>query len=166
MAEIFVEQRGHQYVALRDKVIVSTGTTQADTAHRAHRLYPGDVVFGVQFERERSDHLTSGVGFSRCVNNAPESLPAMLSLEKSLPHDAESVMGVVRASDSLQIRSAHRIEVYAYPFLFFRSYIRAKSKSLCMMISNDAFADPPYRCSSVTLSTLSSINRSKIWGSP
>jgi hypothetical protein len=48
MAEIFMEQRGHQYVALRDKVIVSTGTTQADTAHRAHRLYPGDVVFGVR----------------------------------------------------------------------------------------------------------------------
>ena len=46
MAEIFVEQRGYQYVALRDKVIVSTGTTQADTADRAHRLYPGDVVFG------------------------------------------------------------------------------------------------------------------------
>ena len=48
MAEIFVEQRGHQHVALRDKVIVSTGTTQTDTAHRAHRLYPGDVVFGVR----------------------------------------------------------------------------------------------------------------------
>ena len=47
MAEIFVEQRGHQYVALRDKVIVSTGTTEADTAHRAHHLYPSDVVFGV-----------------------------------------------------------------------------------------------------------------------
>jgi hypothetical protein len=53
MAEIFVEQRGHQYVALRDKVIVSTGTTQADTAHRAHRLYPGDVVFGVSFDTRR-----------------------------------------------------------------------------------------------------------------
>ena len=47
MAEIFVEQRGHQYVALRGfKVIVSTGTTQQDTADRAHQLYPGDVVFG------------------------------------------------------------------------------------------------------------------------
>ena len=46
MAEIFVKQRGHQYVALRDKVIVSTGTTQQDTADRAHQLYPGDVVFG------------------------------------------------------------------------------------------------------------------------
>ena len=47
MAEIFVEQRGQQYVALRDKVIVSEGTTEEDTAHRARRLYPGDVVFGV-----------------------------------------------------------------------------------------------------------------------
>ena len=46
MAEIFVEQRGQQYVALRDKVIVSTGTTQQDTADRAHQLYPSDVVFG------------------------------------------------------------------------------------------------------------------------
>jgi hypothetical protein len=46
MAEIFVEQRGQQYVALRDKVIVSTGTTQQDTADRAHKLYPSDVVFG------------------------------------------------------------------------------------------------------------------------
>ena len=48
MAEIFVEQRGQQYVALRDKVIVSEGTTEEDTAHRARRLYPGDVVFGVR----------------------------------------------------------------------------------------------------------------------
>ena len=47
MAEIFVQERGPQkYVALRDHVIVSEGTTQEDTAHRAHRLYPGDVVFG------------------------------------------------------------------------------------------------------------------------
>ena len=46
MAEIFVQQRGHQYVALRDKLIVSIGTTQQDTADRAHQLYPNDVVFG------------------------------------------------------------------------------------------------------------------------
>ncbi len=47
MAEIFVEQRGpQQYVALRCEAIVSEGTTQEDTAHRAHRLYPGEVVFG------------------------------------------------------------------------------------------------------------------------
>jgi hypothetical protein len=47
MAEIFVEQRGpQQYVALRCEAIVATGTTQEDTALRAHRLYPGDVVFG------------------------------------------------------------------------------------------------------------------------
>jgi hypothetical protein len=49
MAEIFVEQRGpQQYVALRCEAIVSTGTTQEDTAQRAHRLYRGDVVFGKQ----------------------------------------------------------------------------------------------------------------------
>ena len=47
MAEIFVEQRGpQQYVALRCEAIVAIGTTQEDTALRAHRLYPGDVVFG------------------------------------------------------------------------------------------------------------------------
>jgi hypothetical protein len=47
MAEIFVHQRGpEQYVALRDEKIVSEGTTQEDTAHRAQRMYPGDVVFG------------------------------------------------------------------------------------------------------------------------
>ena len=49
MAEIFVQQRGpQQYVALRDEEIVSAGTTEEDTARRAHRLYPGDVVFGEQ----------------------------------------------------------------------------------------------------------------------
>ena len=57
MAEIFVEQRGpQQYVALRSEAIVSTGTTQEDTAQRAHRLYPGDVVFakGVRTTTVRS----------------------------------------------------------------------------------------------------------------
>jgi hypothetical protein len=44
MAEIFVEQRGQQYVALRDKVIVATGTTQHHTADRAHQMYPQDSV--------------------------------------------------------------------------------------------------------------------------
>ena len=68
MAEIFVEQRGRQYVALRGEEIVSEGTTQEDTAHRAHQLYPGDVVFGDRVRTRRSDHLTSGVGLSRRVN--------------------------------------------------------------------------------------------------
>ena len=57
MAEIFVQQRGPtQYVALRDEQIVSEGTTQEDTAHRAHRMYPGDVVFG-----ERVRTTTAGL---------------------------------------------------------------------------------------------------------
>ena len=57
MAEIFVQQRGPQrFVALRDHEIVSKGTTQEDTAHRAHRLYPGDVVLG---ERVRTTTVGS-----------------------------------------------------------------------------------------------------------
>lgn len=44
MAEIFVEQRDGEYVALRNKRIVTRGPTQETAARKAHLLHPNDAI--------------------------------------------------------------------------------------------------------------------------
>ena len=45
MAEIFVEQRDGEYVALRNKRTVARGATQATAAQNAHERFPDDTIF-------------------------------------------------------------------------------------------------------------------------
>lgn len=57
MAEIFVERKPDStYVARRNKQVVASGSTQAETAAKAHKKFPEDVIFG---ERVRDTAMGS-----------------------------------------------------------------------------------------------------------
>lgn len=51
MATIFIEREGEKYVAIQSKKIITSGSTQAEAAERAHKLRPHDPVLG---ERQRT----------------------------------------------------------------------------------------------------------------
>jgi len=44
VANIYVEQEGDGYVAFQNKQPIARGSTQKETAERAHRLRPNDPI--------------------------------------------------------------------------------------------------------------------------
>ena len=44
MSNVFVEREGKKYVAIQNKQIIATGSTQAQAINRAHDKRPNDPV--------------------------------------------------------------------------------------------------------------------------
>jgi hypothetical protein len=56
MANVFVEERNGEYVALENRAVICRGSTQSECGERAHNLRPNATIYGERVRNTTVGH--------------------------------------------------------------------------------------------------------------